>query len=247
MLPASANFPDSTLPDSTGATLQPLERLVLGTLGIGLSVFGLRGSPGAKLVLTGAGLGLVTLAVSGSNPLATALKIRQDKSGETLVNDAVTIGKPAEELYAIWRQLETLPNLMTHLQEVRVLDEKRSHWTVRAPVGEVGWDAELVADEPGRRVAWASVPGTGLDNSGEVLFRPAPGDRGTEVVVRLKYRAPGGSSGALIARMFGQEPSQQLRDDLMRFKREQELGYAPTTQGQSSGRAAKSAAQGGQR
>ena len=82
------------------------------------------------------------------------------------------------------------------------------------------------------------IAGTLKPDSGEVLFRPAPGDRGTEVVVRLTYRPPGGSAGAVIARLFNQEPSQQLRDDLMRFKREQELGYAPTAKGQSSGRAA---------
>ena len=150
----------------------------------------------------------------------------------------MTIAKPADALYAIWRKLENLPQLMTHLQEVRVLDERRSHWTVKAPVGEVGWDAEITADEPGQRIAWESLPGASVENSGEVIFRAAPGKRGTEVIVRLRYKAPGGTAGAVVARIAGQEPSQQLRDDLMRFKREQELGFAPTTEGQTSGRAA---------
>ena len=63
----------------------------------------------------------------------------------------------------------------------------------------------------------------------------------TEVVVDMTYRPPLGATGALLARLFGQEPAQQLRDDLMRFKRERELGYAPTTKGQSSGRTGESA------
>ncbi|MFC6660729.1 hypothetical protein [Deinococcus multiflagellatus] len=42
-----------------------------------------------------------------------------------------------------------------------------------------------------------------------------------------------------MARLTGEEPAQQLRSDLMRFKREQETGHAPTTEGQTSGRAAK--------
>ncbi|TNM70440.1 DUF2892 domain-containing protein [Deinococcus radiopugnans ATCC 19172] len=218
------------------------ERGLFGVMGVFLLTAGLRsGSSFQKLLLGSLGAGLTALALKGQSPVATALKIRQNTDGETLVGDAVTIGKGADELYAVWRKLENLPGLMKHLERVEVLDERRSRWTVKAPAGysggEVSWEAELTADEPGQRIAWRSLPGAQIENSGEVLFRAAPGDRGTEVVVRLTYRPPGGSAGALLARMLGQEPSQQLRDDLMRFKREQELGYHPTTEGQSSGRA----------
>ncbi|AIZ46714.1 cyclase [Deinococcus radiopugnans] len=218
------------------------ERGAFGVMGVFLLTAGLRSDSSLqKLLLGGLGAGLTALALKGQSPVATALKIRQNADGETLVGDAVTIGKGADELYAIWRKLENLPQLMKHLKRVEVLDERRSRWTVKAPAGysggEVSWEAELTADEPGRRIAWRSLPGAQIENSGEVLFRAAPGDRGTEVVVRLTYRPPGGSAGALLARLLGQEPSQQLRDDLMRFKREQELGYHPTTEGQSSGRA----------
>lgn len=241
---SAASFEDHLEPQAstTGASLSLLERGVVAVAGASLAALGLRGHPFARIALTGAGIGLMTVAVQGKNPLATALKIQQDPdTGETLVSDAVTIAKPADALYAIWRKLENLPQLMTHLQEVRVLDERRSHWTVKAPVGEVGWDAEITADEPGQRIAWQSLPGASVENSGEVIFRAAPGKRGTEVIVRLRYKAPGGTAGAVVARIAGQEPSQQLRDDLMRFKREQELGFAPTTEGQTSGRAAHEA------
>ncbi|UWX65289.1 SRPBCC family protein [Deinococcus rubellus] len=235
--------------ESRGAVFQPTEKWTLVALGTGLAALGLRGGLTHKLgigrlALTGTGAGLVAVALRGTNPLGTALKIRENTQGETLVSDAVTVGQPPEALYAVWRRLENLPALMSHLQEVRVLEGGRSRWTVKGPLGDVSWDAELTADEPGKRLAWRSLPGADIENSGEVLFRPAPGERGTEVVVRLKYRAPGSTVGPVIARMLGQEPSQQLRDDLMRFKREQELGFHPTTQGQSSGRA-KAPANGG--
>lgn len=217
-----------------------LERAVLGAVGAAVAGAGLMGGGLLrKVALTSLGAGLATLAVTGRNPLATALKIRQNEQGDTLVSDAVTIGKPAQELYAVWRDLAGLPRLMSHLERVEVLSATRSRWTVKAPTGEVSWEAELTADEVGKRIAWQSLPGAAIENSGEVLFRPAPGDRGTELVAHLTYRAPGGAAGAVIARVAGQEPSQQLRDDLMRFKREQELGFAPTTEGQSSGRAKK--------
>lgn len=226
---------------STGAQMSATERGAMGALGVGVAGFALLfGGPVQRLVFGTLGAGIAGLALLGRNPLATALKIRQTGDGDTLVSDAVTIGKPADELYTLWRDLAGLPRLMTHLERVEVLDERRSRWTVKAPAGaSVSWDAELTADEPGRRIAWQSLPGATIENSGEVLFRPAPGDRGSEVVVRLAYKAPGGTAGAVLARIAGQEPSQQLRDDLMRFKREQEIGFAPTTEGQTSGRAEK--------
>lgn len=222
-----------------GAQMTPAERVAYGILGVGLSAMGLRGGhPAQRLLLGAAGVAVAAQALTGRHPLATALKIEQNADGEVKVSDAVTIGQDADKLYARWRDLASLPGLMTHLEQVEVLSEKRSRWTVKAPAGtHVGWEAEITADEPGQRLAWASLPGATIENSGEVLFRPAPGDRGTEVVVRLGYRPPGGATGAVVARMLGQEPGQQLRDDLMRFKREQELGYAPTARGQSSGRA----------
>ena len=114
----------------------------------------------------------------------------------------MTVGQPPEVLYAVWRNLEHLPALISHLQEVKVLEGGRSRWTVKGPLGDVSWDAELTADEPGQRLAWQSLPGAEIANSGEVLFRPAPGERGSEVVVRLKYQAPLGTAGAgVVARI----------------------------------------------
>ncbi|PTA68018.1 SRPBCC family protein [Deinococcus arcticus] len=234
---AQAATPDTP---STGAHMPTLERSVMGSVGVALMGAGLRSArPLQKLVLGTVGAGLAAMAATGRNPIATALKIRQGGDGEVLVGDAVTIGRPAAELYAFWRDLEKLPTLMTHLQSVEVLSDTRSRWTVKAPTGEVSWEAEITADEPGRRLAWQSLPGAMVENHGEVLFRAAPGNRGTEVVVRLGYRPPAGTTGAIVARLTGEEPAQQLRDDLMRFKREQETGHAPTTEGQTSGRAAK--------
>lgn len=235
---------------STGAQMPAVERGVVGAVGVFLLTAGVRGGPPwQRLLLGGLGAGLTALAVGGGSPVATALKVRQNEDGDVLVGDAVTVGKPADELYAVWRDFSRLPGLMKHLERVEVLDERRSRWTVKAPAGysggEVSWEAEMTADQPGRRIAWRSLPGAAIENSGEVLFRPAPGDRGTEVIVRLTYRPPGGSTGAVLARIAGQEPSQQLRDDLMRFKREQELGFHPTTHGQSSGRAGEAGPENG--
>lgn len=153
------------------------------------------------------------------------------------VEQSVTINRSADECYRYWRNLEQLPHFMQHLESVRVLDERRQHWKARGPAGtRFEWDAELTADEPGRRLAWRSVGSADVDNSGEVEFAPAPGGRGTTVTVRLRYAPPAGKLGAAAARLLGEEPSQQIAADLRRFKQLLETGEIATTSGQPNGR-----------
>jgi uncharacterized membrane protein len=52
----------------------------------------------------------------------------------------------------------------------------------------------------------------------------APGGRGTEVHVDLSYDPPAGALGATFAKLFGEEPSQQVDGDLRRFKQVLEVG-----------------------
>jgi hypothetical protein len=69
-----------------------------------------------------------------------------------------------------------------------------------------------------------------------VRFEDAPGARGTEIHVNLKYHPPGGRVSVPIARLFGEEPDQQIQEDLNRFKQVIETGEAATVLGQTSGR-----------
>src|SRR4051812_29621523 len=92
------------------------------------------------------------------------------------VEQAMLVGRPAEQLYAFWRDFENLPRIMTHLVSVRRLDEPRSHWVASVPKvlgGQVAWEAEVTAEEPNRRIAWRSLPGSQVDQVGEVRFAPA--------------------------------------------------------------------------
>jgi uncharacterized membrane protein len=100
----------------------------------------------------------------------------------------------------------------------------------------VEWDAELLEDVPNRRLTWRSLPGSDVDHRGSVEFTPAPGNRGTEVHVRLEYHRPGGRAGEALALAFFQHPEQQIREDLRRFKALVETGELPTTEGQPTGR-----------
>jgi uncharacterized membrane protein len=99
----------------------------------------------------------------------------------------------------------------------------------------VEWQAEVIADEPGRLLAWRSLPGSQVENMGSVRFEPAPGGRGTLLTVELEYRPPIGTLGRQIARLFGEEPDLQMKEDLRRFKQLIETGEIPTTHSQSAG------------
>jgi uncharacterized membrane protein len=149
---------------------------------------------------------------------------------------SITIRKPVEEVYAFWRAFENLPRFMYHLESVEVRGEGRSHWTAKAPLGRtVEWDAEMTADTPGEEIAWRSDEDAGVRNAGRVRFRDAPGGRGTEVIVELTYDAPGGKVGGLVAKLFGEEPTQQVKDDLRRFKQVLETGEVVRSEGTPEG------------
>lgn len=153
------------------------------------------------------------------------------------VEKTVTINKPADELYRYWHNFENLPTFMKHLKSVKVYDQKRSHWIANAPLGNnVEWDAEILEDRENEFISWVSVEGADVENSGFVRFQKAPGDRGTEVKVVLEYNLPGGGLTAAIAKLFGEEPEQQIGDELRRFKMLMEAGEIATTEGQPSGR-----------
>jgi uncharacterized membrane protein len=154
------------------------------------------------------------------------------------ITESLLINQPREKLYNYWRQLENLPNFMTHLKSVRATEGSRSHWVAEAPWivgGEVQWDAEVITDEPQGRIAWRSLPGSMVEHYGSVTFKDAPGDRGTAVRVEMKYLPPAGKLGQWISKLFGDAPEQQIHDDLRNFKRLMEVGEIPTVAGQPRG------------
>lgn len=141
------------------------------------------------------------------------------------VRKVVIVDNSPEEAYNFWRNFENLPWFMAHLESVRVMDQRRSYWKARAPLGAtVEWAAEITEDRPNQLIAWRSLEGAAVPNSGQVRFVPAPGRRGTEVHVELTYEPPGGIIGATVAKLFGEEPSQQVDSDLRRFKQVLEIG-----------------------
>jgi uncharacterized membrane protein len=146
------------------------------------------------------------------------------RAGER-IEKVFTIDRPAADLYREWRALENLPTIMSHLERVEVLDERRSRWHAHGPAGiGASWEAEIIADEPDERIAWRSIGGN-VPNAGSVTFAPAPGERGTELRVEMEWAPPAGPLGKSFAHLFaGGDPGLIVESDLRRFKSKLEAG-----------------------
>lgn len=141
------------------------------------------------------------------------------------VTQSITVNRPPEEVYSYWHDFPNLARFMSHLESVEELGNGRSRWRAKAPAGiVVEWDAELVDDRPNRLIAWRSLEGSDVEHAGSVRFEPAPGGRGTEIHIDIDYEVPGGKLGEFAAKLFGEEPGQQVYDDLHAFKQVMETG-----------------------
>jgi uncharacterized membrane protein len=147
------------------------------------------------------------------------------KGATNLVSKSLIINRSPEEIYEFWRDFENLPAFMRHLQSVRVMDDGRSHWVASGPAGtSVEWDAEIIEDRPNELIAWRSLEGADVENSGSVRFERAPGNRGTIVRVEIKYKPPGGVIGEWLAKLMGSDPEHQSLEALRCLKQLMETG-----------------------
>jgi uncharacterized membrane protein len=231
----------------SGGNVGTAERIGSAAAGGLLALLGLRlrGPGGITLALLG-GYGLArgvgrhcavyrvlrrNSAATGAGPNAVI------KHGEGIkIERAVTVARPAAELYCFWRNVENLPRFMRRLRSVQALDPQRSHWIAAGPAGRaVVWDAEVYNERENELLAWR-LTGGDVVNAGAVRFLPAPGGRSTEVHVSLEYHPPAGEIGATIARLFGDEPGQAVAEELRRFKQMMEAGEVALVAGQPAGR-----------
>jgi uncharacterized membrane protein len=192
--------------------------------GAALAALGITRKSWAGAAVAGAGAYLVYCGVKNS-----------DSPREIEVDRAVTINKPAEELFRFWRNFENLPSFMDHLESVTQHDGN-SHWVVKGPLGKkLEWDANISQERPNELIRWHSLPNSSIQHTGWVQFSPAPGNRGTVVRVHLRYEPLLGKAGSALAIALGKHPEQMVREELRHFKALMEAGEIPTTRGQSAG------------
>ena len=219
----------------------------LREIGAGITIFARKHpTEGVWSRVVGDALDLTSLGVAATNPEAklgrvafatanvlavTALDVMCAMQLSSSANRGIhakgtcIVNLPPEEVYNFWRDFQNLPRFMRHVDSVTEMGEGRSHWKVKGPAGmEVEWDATIIADVPGEVITWRSLEGSDVDHAGAVRFERATGGRGTIVKVNIEYNPVGGVIGATVAKLFGEEPEQQLDDDLRRFKQVLEVG-----------------------
>ena len=182
--------------------------------------------PSTAVVL---GAALVGAIAGGAIPFMLAKRPSggQRRHENAVVQESVTIDRPARELYDFWRNFENLPQFMDNIKSVRKHDERRSHWVIKAPAGtSVEFDSRVTDDVPGKLIAWESEEGASVPNRGRVEFDQASSGNGTVVRATISYDPPAGAAGRAVAKLFQREPAEQARQDLARFKELMERGAA---------------------
>ena len=201
------------------------ERVFTITLGSVLAAYGLSRRSWTGTAIAGLGAFLVYRGVTGYSRVYRRMGIERPDAPIEIIQSA-TIHRPRQEVYAFWRNLENLPRFMPHLRTVQQQSETRSRWIANVPASRrtVQWESEIVDDRPNELIRWHALPGGSLMHSGEVRFLPAPGDRGTEVHVRMRYEPPIGVALGVLLYPFGKEI---VAEELRRLKRLLEAGEIP--------------------
>ncbi|MBV9124438.1 MAG: DUF2892 domain-containing protein [Planctomycetes bacterium] len=237
-------LPQLPRPTGPGVNVGEAERWISLLGGGALALYGLAKGSWGGLALSVVGGSLLyrgatghcslyrTLGITTAEPRSSAASIPADYGVK--VERSVLINRSPADLYLVWHNFENLPRIFRHLVSVRS-QGNRSHWVAKGPLGtEVAWDAEIINEKENELIAWRSLDNAQVDSAGSVHFTPAQGGQGTEVRVVLKYNPPGGKIGSLVARLFGEEPGQQISEDLQRFKDWMETGTRLTNPSRTS-------------
>jgi uncharacterized membrane protein len=213
------------------------ERILSLAAGVGLGVAGLARGRLSGLALSAIGGALAWRGYTGHCQCYAVLGINTAKRNPATAVPAqqgaklektIVIERPAADLYRFWRRLENLPRVMRHLKDVRSIDSQHSRWVAEGALGkDLEWDAEIINERQDDMLAWRSLPGGDIETAGSVHFRPLENNRGTEVVVSLKYNPPAGKMGAHLATLLGEGLEEKLDEDLETFKQVMETGMAP--------------------
>jgi uncharacterized membrane protein len=211
-----AGQPREQRPELLQDNWAPTTRLFMGTIGGILAFQGVRAKGPVGKALSMVGLGLLTRAATNFPPR----RLVGLGAGARAVDIQKTIGvaAPVEHVWELWSNFENFPRFMSHLREVRKIDEGRSHWVAVGPAGvPVEWDAIVTDWVQNQLIAWKSVEGSTVESAGRVRFQPTP-EGGTEIQVQMSYNPPAGVVGHAVASLFGTDPKRAMDEDMVRLK-----------------------------
>ena len=156
----------------------------------------------------------------------------EDRDGRSWVRTTAHVQADPQMLYEMWSDLENVPQWQEQIVRVTRTGDRTSHWTMQAGDKTLEWNSEILAAEPGRRLAWKTIDGD-LQQAGEVIFEKAPGNRGTLVTLLQEFEI--GKWKSAMATIGNRNPKQAVIENLRHFKALAETGEIPRVQGQPHG------------
>ncbi len=214
----------------TDLKLRPAERAASVAAGISL-LFHSAMRKGSMWSLLG-GAYLVYRGIDGHCPISAMAESIFKKSMNINIRTSLQINRPVEDVYAFWRKLDNLPLFMEHIESVDVKSGTASEWKAKLPgvPGHITWNAVIVNEKTNEVLGWSSVKNSTIYNAGKVVFQPMDSER-CEIDVTITYRAPMGSVGENLARIFTPSFEKVVRDDIQNFKLYMENGFTEKVHG----------------
>jgi uncharacterized membrane protein len=229
------------------------ERLASALAGGFAVVWGLSHRSWTGKLTAALGSGLIYRGVSGHCHLYQALGIDRSHTGEGTralatgreraerhydILRSQTVQRSPDAVYRAWRQSETFAQAMSHFASLTALDDRRTRWAVKDPLGhEHSWVTSLVVDEPGELLRWVTEKDAPLVKSLTLQLTPAAAGRGTEMTLHLRIERPAGALGRLLTKLFGSVPNLVVERALRNVKSLLEAGELPSLTNNPAARA----------
>ena len=224
--------------ETQGQNVGVTERIFCIVGGMGMMAVSMTRQGTQRAALLSGGGVMLYRGIVGRCPVFSLLGVSTAESSKELeerlfagkgitVEKSIVVDRPVHEVYRFWRNLSNLPRFMSHVESVKVLDDKHSYWVIRGPLNtKFEWEAEIFHEKQDEWIAWKSVDQYRFPNTGTIRFTPVKGKQGpaTELRITFAYKPPGGVVTRQISNFFKKEPGSVLDGDLLRFKEIIETG-----------------------
>ena len=130
----------------------------------------------------------------------------------SIIEKSVEVGVPLRTAYNQWTQFESFPAFMDGVEEVRQVTDTTVHWRTKIAGVAREFDAEIIDQQPDRRIAWHTTEGP--DQGGVVTFEPIT-EATTRVALAMAFAPEGVAERVADATNLVER---RVQGDLERFK-----------------------------
>jgi uncharacterized membrane protein len=128
------------------------------------------------------------------------------------IEESIVVEVPVSTAYNQWTQFEEFPKFMEGVESVKQIDDTRLRWVAEIGGKREEWDAEIVEQQPDRKISWRALDGH--HNSGTVTFERL-GDNQTRINVVMEHETEGLTE--TLGSALGMD-SRRVNGELGRFK-----------------------------